>query len=88
VEDSVIREPVYIGPEATVKNAVVGPYASIEAGATVENAVVRKSIVFAEGRVEDAVLADSVVGRHAVVTQSPQSLNVGDHSQMNVELRS
>jgi len=88
VEDSVIREPVYIGPEATVKNAVLGPYASIEAGATVKNAVVRKSIVFAEGRVENAVLADSVVGRHAAVTQPPQSLNVGDHSQMNVELRS
>jgi hypothetical protein len=28
------------------------------------------------------------VGRHAAVRQQVQSLNVGDHSQMNVELRS
>jgi len=88
VEDSVIHEPVYIGPDATVENAVVGPHVSIEEGATVSNSVVRDSIVFAEGTVENAVLEDSVVGRHAAVDQQVQSLNVGDHSQINVELRS
>jgi len=88
VEDSVVHEPVYIGPDATVKDAVVGPHVSIEEGATVENAVVRDSIVFAGGEVENAVLADSVIGRHAAVDLRPESLNVGDHSQINVELRS
>ncbi|PSQ97520.1 MAG: glucose-1-phosphate thymidylyltransferase [Bacteroidetes bacterium SW_11_64_17] len=88
VEDSVIHEPVYIGPDATVENAVVGPHVSIEEGATVSDAVVRDSIIFAEGHVENAVLADSVVGRHAAVDQRVQSINVGDHSQINVELRS
>ena len=63
-------------------------HVSVEEGATVKNAVVRDSIVFAEGMVENAVLTDSVVGRHAVVNQGADSLNVGDHSQMNVELRS
>jgi glucose-1-phosphate thymidylyltransferase len=88
VQDSVIHDPVYIGPGATVKNAVVGPHVSIEEGATVSDAVVQDSIVFADGSVQNAVLQDSVVGRHAAVTQEPQSLNVGDHSQMNVALRS
>ena len=88
VEDSVIHDPVYIGPGATVENAVVGPHVSIEEGATVSDAVVRDSIVFAGGMVENAVLADSVVGRHAAVDLRPESLNVGDHSQVNVELRS
>jgi len=88
VEDSVIHDPVYIGPDATVENAVVGPRVSIEEGATVSNSVVRDSIVFAEGTVENAVLEDSVVGRHAAVDQQVQSINVGDHSQINVALRS
>jgi glucose-1-phosphate thymidylyltransferase len=88
VTDSVIHEPVYIGPDATVENAVVGPNVSIEEGATVSNSVVRDSIVFAEGTVENAVLEDSVVGRDAAVDQQVQSINVGDHSQINVELRS
>jgi glucose-1-phosphate thymidylyltransferase len=88
VEDSVIHDPVYIGPDATVENAVVGPRVSIEEGATVSNSVVRDSIVFAEGTIENAVLEDSVVGRHAAVDQQVQSINVGDHSQINVALRS
>lgn len=83
VTDSVIHEPVYVGPDATIENAVVGPHVSVEAGATVENAVVRDSIVFAEASVENAVLTDSVVGRHAVVEQEIQSINVGDHSEIN-----
>ena len=83
VTDSVIHDPVYIGPDATIENAVVGPHVSVEEGATVKNAVVRDSIVFAEGTVENAVLADSVVGRHAVVTENVESVNVGDHSEIN-----
>ncbi len=88
VTDSVIREPVYVGPDATIENAVVGPHVSVEEGATIKNAVVRDSIVFAEGVVKNAVLADSVIGRHAAAEQEPQTLNVGDHSQINAGLRS
>jgi glucose-1-phosphate thymidylyltransferase len=88
VENSVIREPVYVGPDATIRNAVVGPHVSVEEGATIENAVVRDSIVFAEGTVENAVLSDSVIGRHAAIEQDAQTLNVGDHSQVNAGLRS
>jgi len=88
VKNSVVHEPVYVGPDATIEDAVVGPHVSVEAGATVENAVVRDSIVFREASVENAVLQKSVVGRHAAVRQKIQSLNVGDHSQMNVSLRS
>jgi glucose-1-phosphate thymidylyltransferase len=88
VKNSVVHDPVYIGPEATVENAVVGPHVSIEEGATVSDSVVRDSIVFAGGEVENAVLADSVVGRDAAVNQQVQSINVGDHSQINVALRS
>jgi len=88
VSDSVVHEPVYVGPGATIEQSVVGPHVSVEAGATVENTVVRNSIVFQEASVENAVLTDSVVGRSAELRQNMQSLNVGDHSQMNVELRS
>jgi len=88
VTNSVLHEPVYVGPGATIEDAVVGPHVSVEAGATVENTVVRNSIVFQEAEVRNAVLGDSVVGRYAEVEQRRQSLNVGDHSQMNVELRS
>ncbi len=80
VEDSVVREPVYVGPDAVVRGSVIGPYVSIEAGAQVEGAVVRESIVFGEAQVERSVLTDSLVGRHAEVRGHAGTVNIGDHS--------
>ena len=82
VQDSVIHDPVYIGPGATVKGSVVGPHVSIEAGAEVTGSVVRDSIVFAEGRVEQSVLRDSIVGRHATAKGRARVVNIGDHSEI------
>jgi glucose-1-phosphate thymidylyltransferase len=65
-----------------IDGAVVGPNVSVEAGATVRNAVVRDSIVFQDGRVENSVLRDSIVGRHAITEQTVGSVNVGDHSEV------
>lgn len=82
IKDSVIHDPVYVGPGATVEGSVVGPHVSIEAGAEVKGSVVRDSIVFAEGRVEHAVLQDSIVGRNALAQGRARSVNIGDHSEI------
>lgn len=82
VEDSVVHDPVYVGPNATVKNSVVGPNVSIEEGATVNGSVLKDCIVFADGHVEHAVLTESVVGREAQMKGRPLSVNIGDHSSV------
>ena len=82
IEDSVVREPVYLGPGATIRGSVVGPHVSIEAGATVEGAVVEESIIFQEAEVKNSVLTNSVIGRHAVVNHQNGTLNIGDHSSV------
>ncbi len=80
VENSVVIEPSYIGEGATVRASVIGPHASIEAGATVEGSVVRDTIVFAHGHVLGSTLRDSLVGQYARVQGVAQPVNVGDHS--------
>jgi glucose-1-phosphate thymidylyltransferase len=80
IEDSVLREPVYLGPGATIRGSVVGPHVSVEAGATIEGAVIENSIIFREAEVKNAVLKDSVIGRHATVKRQRGTLNIGDHS--------
>jgi glucose-1-phosphate thymidylyltransferase len=82
VKDSVIHDPVYIGPGATVKDSVVGPHVSIEAGAEVSGSILRDSIVFSDGRVEQSVLRDSIVGRSAVAEGKARVVNIGDHSEV------
>ena len=80
VENSIIHDPVYIGPDAVVEDSVVGPHVSIEAGAYVRDAVVRESIVYAESEVAESVLSDSIVGQHATVEGATGTVNIGDHS--------
>lgn len=82
VRNSIIIDPVYVGPGAVVADSVVGPNVSVEAGARIERSVVEKSIIFADALVRDAVLTDSIVGRNAEVTESRRQINIGDHSTL------
>jgi glucose-1-phosphate thymidylyltransferase len=75
--DGVIVPPVYVGPDVTLENAVVGPYANIVSGATIRNAVVRDSIIEADAVIEDVILEGSLVGEKAHVKGRPMRLNVG-----------
>lgn len=82
IEGSLVHEPVYVGPGAHVSGSILGPYASVEAGARVEGSIVRGSILFANATVREAVLDGAFIGRHAVVEGRAQALNVGDHSEV------
>lgn len=82
VENSIVIDPVYVGPGARVADSVVGPHVSIEAGATVTGSVLKRTIVFADATVENAVLDDSLVGQNAVVRPNSRVVNIGDHSEI------
>ena len=81
-DDVVIVPPAHIDPTARVSQSVIGPHASIGAGARVQQSVVRNSIVGEEAVVESIVREDSIIGFQAVVTSRPSHLNVGDLSQI------
>lgn len=82
ITNSLIQNPVYIGPGAKVTNAVVGPYVSIEEGAEVNGSIIRDSIVFANAHVENAILENSLIGQFARVKDTPRHINVGDHAYL------
>jgi glucose-1-phosphate thymidylyltransferase len=84
---SVVRGPAIIGENAKIVNSYVGPYTSIGAGCTVENAEIERSIVLENSTVSDldARLQDSLIGRNARVAHSggkptAYKLTLGDYS--------
>lgn len=79
-DDVVVVPPAHIDPTARVSQSVIGPHASIGAGARVQQSVIRNSIIGEEAVVESIVLEDSIIGFQAVVTGRPSQLNVGDQS--------
>ena len=79
-----VVSPSFISRDARVENSVIGPFASIAEGATVENAIVKDSIVGVKATVRDCLLDRSLVGNGAVVLGRAQRLNVGDSSQISL----
>ncbi len=82
-EGALVVPPVYIHPTAVLERAIVGPYATLDAGAVVRDAMVRDSILGAGALVERALVAGSLVGNNSVITGDFQRYNLGDSSEIS-----
>ena len=79
-----IRHPVAIDPTARVTHSIIGPNVSVAAGAVIDNAIIRNSIINESAEVRDMVLDSSLVGENAIVRGTFQRLNVGDSSEIDL----
>lgn len=77
-DGSVIVAPSFVASNATIESSVIGPHASIGAGATIRHSLVRDSIIEDGATVHDALLDGSIVGRRARVSGLARRLNIGD----------
>ena len=75
---SVIVEPSVIAADATLEFSIVGPYASIGAGAVIRNSRVQNSVVEEKAVIEDSRLDASIVGRRAQIRGIAGRVNIGD----------
>ena len=78
----VVIPPVFISPQASVKNSVIGPDATIAAGAHVEDSVIRNSIISEDAVVKSALLEESIIGSNATVRGGYKRINIGDSSEL------
>jgi len=78
--DVLIVPPVYIHPEAKIEASVVGPYVSLSSGCTIQDAIVRNSIIEEGANVSNILLEDSLLGRNVIVKGQSIHLNLGDQS--------
>lgn len=81
-ENAVVVPPCFIGDDVTIRNAVVGPYVSVEAGSVITGSVVRNSILRRGVQVKDAVLDNCMLGEGVAYHGRPADLSLGDHSTM------
>ena len=72
--------PVSVHPTASVKGGKIGPHVTVMENASLDNCVVSGSIVSSSARLFNCRIADSVIGRNAVVRGFSGSLCVGDDS--------
>jgi glucose-1-phosphate thymidylyltransferase len=86
VDDSVINEgsliiqPSFIGRNVTLKRSVVGPYASIGDGTSIENSVIGNCIIQAQTKIKNAVIDNAMIGNHVEYTGEAKDLSIGDYT--------
>lgn len=77
-EDSIIIPPCYIGENVKIENSVIGPHVSVGANTTVNNTLVRNSIIQRNSKIENLNLENSMIGNHVDIQGDVSELNVGD----------
>lgn len=80
ITDSVIVEPCFIGENVVIKNSVVGPFVSLEAGVQVESSVITNSIVQNDTIVKNSRIDNSMLGKSVNYSEQPRELSIGDFS--------
>lgn len=74
--------PVHIHQTAQILHSVIGPYTTVAAGCTIENSIIRDSIIDSGAKVTNSLLDQSLIGRDASVVGRYRILNVGDESSV------
>jgi glucose-1-phosphate thymidylyltransferase len=83
---SQVIPPSSVSSSAVLEGSVVGPHASIGAGARIINSKVKDSIINAHTLIEGARLEQSVVGEGAVIRKVQGKINVGAASVLDLTL--
>ncbi len=78
----VVIPPVFIAPDAIVRNSVVGPNTTIASRATVVDSVIKNSIISEDANVQSALLEESIIGSNAIVKGGYKRINIGDSSEL------
>lgn len=79
-ENSVIIPPCFIGRNVVIKNSVIGPFVSLEAGSVVEDSRISNSIIQADSIVKNSRLDNSLVGKNVNYVEKALDLSLGDFS--------
>ena len=77
-ENVLVRGPVIIGDDCTIKNSYIGPYTAIGNGVEIYNTEIENSIVFDAVDINASTrIVDSILGYNATITAAHATLPLG-----------
>ena len=78
IENSTVTGPCYIGQNAKIKNAVIGPHVSIGANVSIEKSIISNSIVQNDSSIENKIIDNSMIGNHVSIIGKSEDVSIGD----------
>ena len=81
--NSVLIEPVYLGDNVQIDNAVIGPYVSIGDNSIISESRIKNSIIQKDNLIKNANLANSMLGNFVTFEGKATDLSVGDYNTIS-----
>lgn len=83
LEDAIIIEPCFIGENVIIENSIIGPHVSIGANSVVKNSMIKNSIIQLDTTIDNANIADSMIGSKVKYNGRSKELSIGDFTEIN-----
>ena len=80
--DCVFIPPVYVAPDAEVKDSIIGPNVTISSGAQIERCILSDTVVNPGAVMRGCYLSHSLIGIEAVINQPARNLLLGDYASI------
>lgn len=81
IENSIVIDPCYIGPNARIVDSVIGPNASIGQETEIRNSRISRSLIQDKSHLDGVLLKNSMVGSFVKAKHNPQSVSIGDYNE-------
>ncbi|MCK5279741.1 MAG: nucleotidyltransferase, partial [Cyclobacteriaceae bacterium] len=81
--NSVLIEPVYLGDNVEIDNAVIGPYVSVGDNSKISESRIQNSIIQKDSSIKNANLANSMLGNFVTFEGKATDLSIGDYNTIS-----
>lgn len=81
--NTVLIEPVYLGENVEIDNAVIGPYVSVGDNSKISESRIQNSIIQKDSQIKNANLANSMLGNFVTFEGKATDLSVGDYNTIS-----
>jgi len=81
--NSVMIEPVFLGENVEIENAVIGPYVSVGDNSKISESRIQNSIIQKDNQIKNANLANSMLGNFVTFEGKATDLSVGDYNTIS-----
>lgn len=82
LESSIVIQPCYIGNDVKIINSVIGPHVSIGSGTSIDNSIIKNSIIQKKSKIASANISNSMLGEGAEVSGKALDLSISDYTQI------
>ncbi|MBS1249710.1 MAG: Bifunctional protein GlmU [Chloroflexi bacterium] len=79
-----VTPPIYVHPQAEVKDSMLGPHVAIGAGCRVQGCVIQNTVIEEDSQVANLILQDTLIGQNAQVTGQAVTVNLGDNTKVEI----